>query len=87
MNDQTRLVPAVASPKIVLSDSGVEAVAPAGNEPVEYVLSSASLSHSCPAVMLCVIAFVLGSYVVVLPVEVCNDWANCNPVNACSGTE
>ena len=67
-----KATPAVASPNIMFRLSGVEGVAPAGKEPVEYCLSSSSESHSCPTVILWVMALVLASYVVVLPVE---DWS------------
>ena len=64
---QTKSEPAVVGPRMVLSESGAVDDAPAG-KPVEYVFRASSLSHSWPAVIAWVMAFVAASYVVVRPV-------------------
>ena len=66
---QTKSVPAVAEPSMVLSERGSVFDAPTG-KPEEYVFRASSLSHSWPTVIAWVMAFVLASYVVVLDVAV-----------------
>ena len=56
--DHTRLpVAELLWPNIWLRLFGFSGDVPAG-KPVEYALSCLSLSHSCPVVIVCVIAFV-----------------------------
>ena len=76
---QNKSEPAVAGPRMVLSERGSVDDAPAG-KPAEYVFRASSLSHSWPTVIAWVMAFVFAFYVVVRPVALWIAAANNAPV-------